>query len=121
MGAYPCVLEEDSLAHRVYGVKEISERHRHRYEFNREYEELLSSYGLRISGTSPDRNFVEIVEVENHPWFLACQFHPEFKSKPLNPHPLFVSFIAAALRHKKRRTVPLSVLDGVEEPVFSRK
>jgi CTP synthase len=115
LGAYPCVLDENSLAYRVYGVKEISERHRHRYEFNREYEEILVSYGLSLAGTSPDRNFVEIVEIVDHPWFLGCQFHPEFKSKPLKPHPLFVSFIEAALKHKKKRTVPLSMLE--ESPV----
>jgi CTP synthase len=110
LGAYPCILEEGSLAHRIYGVREISERHRHRYEFNREYEELLTSYGLRVSGTSPDRNFVEIIELPDHPWFIGCQFHPEFKSKPLKPHPLFVSFIGAALRQKKRRRAPLSAI-----------
>jgi len=110
LGAYPCVLEEDSLAFEVYRKKEISERHRHRYEFNREFEEILTSYGLSVTGCSPDRNFVEIVEIRDHPWFLGCQFHPEFKSKPLSPHPLFVSFIKAALKHKKRRTAPLSAL-----------
>jgi CTP synthase len=110
LGAYPCVLEEGSLAQKIYAAREISERHRHRYEFNREYEEILTSYGLKVSGTSPDRNFVEIVEIPEHPWFLGCQFHPEFKSKPLQPHPLFVSFIGAALRYKKRRTVPLSAM-----------
>jgi len=104
LGAYPCVLEKDSLAQEIYGETEISERHRHRYEFNREYEEILTSYGLKISGNSPDKNFVEIVEIEDHPWFLACQFHPEFKSKPLKPHPLFVSFIQAAAEYKARRT-----------------
>ena len=104
LGAYPCVLEKDSLAQRIYGETEISERHRHRYEFNREYEEILTSYGLKISGNSPDKNFVEIVELSDHPWFLACQFHPEFKSKPLKPHPLFVSFIQAAAQYKARRT-----------------
>ncbi len=103
LGAYPCVLEKDSLAYRVYGEGEISERHRHRYEFNREYEELLTSYGLKISGHSPDKNFVEIVELEDHPWFLACQFHPEFKSKPLKPHPLFESFIKAAAEFRLSR------------------
>jgi len=117
LGAYPCVLEEDSLAYRVYGRKEISERHRHRYEFNREFEEILTSYGLSVTGYSPDRNFVEIVEIKNHPWFLGCQFHPEFKSKPLSPHPLFVSFISAAMKHKKRRTVPLSAYEEVVSPV----
>ena len=104
LGAYPCVLEKESLAQRIYGETEISERHRHRYEYNREYEEILTSYGLKISGNSPDKNFVEIVEISDHPWFLACQFHPEFKSRPLKPHPLFVSFIQAAAEHRARRT-----------------
>jgi len=121
LGAYPCVLDEGSLAYRVYGEKEISERHRHRYEFNREYEEILVSYGLTIAGSSPDKNFVEIVEIAEHPWFLGCQFHPEFKSKPLSPHPLFVSFIQAALEHKKKRTVPLSMLEEARVEDFSGK
>jgi CTP synthase len=103
LGAYPCELDPDSLAFRVYGQKEISERHRHRYEFNREYEKIITSYGLKFSGNSPDRNFVEIAELPDHPWYLGCQFHPEFKSKPLQPHPLFASFIEAAYRHKKSR------------------
>ena len=103
LGAFPCVLEEDSLAFRAYGRREISERHRHRYEFNREYESILSSYGMRFSGNSPDRNFVEITELPDHPWFLGCQFHPEFKSKPLQPHPLFAGFVGAALRYKQER------------------
>ncbi|HEY2934516.1 MAG TPA: CTP synthase [Acidobacteriota bacterium] len=110
LGAYPCILEEGSLAARIYREKEISERHRHRYEFNREYEELMVSYGLRISGNSPDRNFVEIVELEDHPWFLGCQFHPEFKSQPLSPHPLFASFIGAAKNYRDAKlTSTLSV------------
>ena len=122
LGAYPCVLEEGSLAQKIYAAREISERHRHRYEFNREYEEILTSYGLKVSGTSPDRNFVEIVEIPEHPWFLGCQFHPEFKSKPLQPHPLFVSFIGAALRYKKRRTVPLSAMsENQASPVEVRQ
>ncbi|MDA2931332.1 CTP synthase [Acidobacteria bacterium AH-259-O06] len=104
LGAYPCVLEEDSLAYQIYGQREISERHRHRYEFNREYEEILTSYGLKFSGNSPDKNFAEIVELADHPWFFGCQFHPEFKSKPLKPHPIFVSFIKAATEYKSRRT-----------------
>ena len=104
LGAYPCVLEKESLAQRIYGETEISERHRHRYEFNREYEEILTSYGLNFSGNSPDKNFAEIVEISDHPWFLACQFHPEFKSKPLKPHPLFVSFIQAAAEYRARLT-----------------
>ncbi len=103
LGAYDCELEEDSLAMSVYGERQISERHRHRYEFNREFEEILTSYGLKVSGNSPDRNFVEIIELEDHPWYLGCQFHPEFKSKPLKPHPLFQSFVTAALQHCKAR------------------
>ncbi len=105
LGAFPCVLDEDSLAHRIYQTKEISERHRHRYEFNREYEQIVTSYGMRFTGNSPDRNFAEIVELPDHPWFLGCQFHPEFKSKPFQPHPLFSSFIAAAFETKLRTRV----------------
>jgi CTP synthase len=103
LGAWPCVMKEGSFAHAAYGVLEISERHRHRYEFNREYEEVLTAAGLRITGETPDRTYVEICEIEDHPWYLGCQFHPEFKSKPLEPHPLFRSFIAAAYEHRKRR------------------
>ncbi|MGD8757317.1 MAG: CTP synthase [Deltaproteobacteria bacterium] len=104
LGAYPCILAEDSLAHRAYGRREISERHRHRYEFNNEFRERLEQAGLVMSGISPDGQLVEIVEVRDHPWFLGCQFHPEFKSRPMSPHPLFVSFIRSALDHKNRRT-----------------
>ncbi len=96
LGGYPCVLEPDSLAHRAYGALDIVERHRHRFEFNREYEQLLTEAGLRITGRSPDSKFVEIVEIPSHPWFLAVQFHPEFKSHPLAPHPLFREFVGAA-------------------------
>jgi len=104
LGAYPCILAEDSLAYRAYGQKEVSERHRHRYEFNNDFRERLEQAGLVMSGISPDGQLVEIVEVRDHPWFLGCQFHPEFKSRPMNPHPLFVSFIRSALDHKNRRT-----------------
>jgi CTP synthase len=103
LGAYPANLADGSRAHRVYNTAVISERHRHRYEFNRAFEEILTRNGLVISGVSPDKNFVEIVEVEDHPWFLACQFHPEFKSRPLEPHPLFASFIGAAYERKLSR------------------
>jgi len=103
LGAYPCVLKENSLSYRAYGKKEISERHRHRYEFNNAFKERLEQAGLIMSGTSPDGQLVEIVEIADHPWFLACQFHPEFKSRPMDPHPLFVSFIEAALAHKNQR------------------
>ncbi len=115
LGAYPCILEAGSMAYRSYQEKEISERHRHRYEFNREYEEILTSYGLKITGNSPDGSFVEIVEISNHPWFLGCQFHPEFKSKPLHPHPLFTSFVEASSAYRlhseqeKKERVPLRV------------
>jgi CTP synthase len=100
LGAYPCKLREETLARAAYGMEEISERHRHRYEFNNDYRQKLEEQGLVISGTSPDNNLVEIVELKQHPWFLGCQFHPEFKSKPMRPHPLFRAFIAAAIKHK---------------------
>ena len=100
LGAYPCRLQPRSLAEKIYGAGEISERHRHRYEFNPRYEDELGGHGLVFSGKSPDGRFIEIVELPDHPWFLGCQFHPEFKSKPLDPHPLFVSFIRAAFEHR---------------------
>jgi len=103
LGAYPCHLEPDSLAARAYGQAEISERHRHRYEFNNEYRDLLAEKGLRFTGLSPDRHLVEIVELPDHPWFLGCQFHPEFKSRPMEPHPLFKAFVGAALQEVRRK------------------
>ncbi len=103
LGAWPCRLEPGSLAYQAYGQNEISERHRHRYEFNREYESLLTAAGLRISGATPDGTYVEIIEIPEHPFFLGCQFHPEFKSKPLEPHPLFKAFIKAAYDNRSRR------------------
>ena len=103
LGAYPCDLAPNSLAYRIYQQPRIMERHRHRYEFNTEYRALLESAGMQITGISPDGRFVEIVEIPDHPWFLGCQFHPEFKSRPLHPHPLFVDFVRAAYAHKRRR------------------
>jgi CTP synthase len=100
LGAWPCKIEPGSTAHRAYGKLEISERHRHRYEFNSEYEKMLTAAGLRITGRTPDGTYVEIIEAPEHPWFLGCQFHPEFKSKPLEPHPLFASFIGAAWQYR---------------------
>jgi CTP synthase len=97
LGAYPCRLVKDTLAYQAYGDENISERHRHRYEFNNEFGEILEKNGLVISGTSPTGDLVEIIELKEHPWFLGCQFHPEFKSRPMNPHPLFRDFIRAAL------------------------
>ncbi len=98
LGNYPCILRKNSHAHRAYGSEEINERHRHRYEFNNKYRMQLEEAGLVISGLSPDGNLVEIVEIKDHPWFLSGQFHPEFKSSPLNPHPLFTAFIGAAIK-----------------------
>jgi len=97
LGAYPCILEKGTRAFDQYGCVEISERHRHRYEFNPEYKESLEEKGLMISGTSPDGRLVEMMEHPDHPWFVGCQFHPEFKSRPWQPHPLFAGFIAASL------------------------
>ena len=104
LGAWTCKIEPGTLAHKIYGQTEISERHRHRYEFNREYESTLTAAGMRISGSTPDGTYVEMVELPDHPHFIGCQFHPEFKSKPLEPHPLFKTFIGAAHeRGRKRR------------------
>jgi len=103
LGAWTCVLQPDTLAYRIYGTSEISERHRHRYEFNREYEALLTGGGLVISGSTPDLTYVEMVELPDHPHFIGCQFHPEFKSKPLEPHPLFREFVVASYRNRIAR------------------
>ncbi|MDA1306833.1 MAG: CTP synthase [Acidobacteria bacterium] len=103
LGSYACRLAPDSLSFAMYGDEIIHERHRHRYEFNRQYEQALTEKGLRIVGRSLDGKFVEIIEMPNHPWFVAVQFHPEFKSKPLRPHPLFAGFVEAAHRHKLAR------------------
>jgi len=103
LGAYPCVLAPQSLAARVYGATEISERHRHRFEVNNRYREQLQQGGLLLSGQSPDGKLVEMCEIPDHPWFLACQFHPEYKSRPLQPHPIFTAFVAATLEHGSAR------------------
>ena len=103
LGAYPCRLEKDTLAFSAYAREEISERHRHRYEFNNEYKDRLIEKGLVVSGSSPTGDLVEIIEIKDHPWFLGCQFHPEFKSRPMDPHPLFREFIKAALAYSKKQ------------------
>lgn len=101
LGAYPCHLEPDTLARKAYGTSDIMERHRHRYEFNNKFKGILEDAGIRFSGSSPDGELVEIMEIPDHPWFVGCQFHPEFKSRPMRPHPLFRDFISAANeRHK---------------------
>ena len=112
LGAYPCALAEGTRARAIYDTPEISERHRHRFEVNNEYRELLTQNGMTLSGLSPDGGLVEIIELTDHPWFLAAQFHPELKSRPTRPHPLFASFIEAATQHAQRRSVA-----PVEEPV----
>ncbi|MGH7505767.1 MAG: CTP synthase, partial [Longimicrobiales bacterium] len=109
LGAYPAKLRAGTRAHQAYGTLEISERHRHRYEVNNAYRDILAENGMRFSGLSPDGNLVEIIEVPNHPWFLGCQFHPELKSRPMRPHPLFSAFVAAV---RARRG------DEVGEPVL---
>jgi CTP synthase len=103
LGAYPCVLAHSSLAADAYGATEISERHRHRYEFANDYREQLAAAGLVLSGTSPDKRLVEMVELREHPFFVGCQFHPEFKSRPVSPHPLFARFVRAALERQAVR------------------
>jgi CTP synthase len=108
LGAYPCQLAEGSFARRAYGTAEIRERHRHRFEFNREYEEMLTANGLRVTGRTPDGIYVEICEIPDHPWFLGCQFHPEFKSKPLEPHPLFRAFIGAACANRRQQRLSVA-------------
>jgi len=97
LGAYPCTLEKGTLAYDAYGVLNISERHRHRYEFNNAFKEKLEEKGMVTSGASPNGELVEIIEIKDHPWFLGCQFHPEFKSRPMDPHPLFREFVRASL------------------------
>ena len=119
LGAWPCKLQEGSFAARAYGAAEISERHRHRYEFNRDYEKPLADAGLKISGKTPDGVYVEIVEAPDHPWFLGCQFHPEFKSKPLAPHPLFAAFIGASVEHRRRRASAKAAASAAHVPARS--
>ena len=113
LGSYPCELTGDTKAMEAYDRESIDERHRHRYEFNNQYRDAMREKGLLFSGLSPDGALVEIVEIEEHPWFVACQFHPEFKSTPRDGHPLFSAFVAAAGRHIKgdidnRRTAKVS-------------
>jgi len=119
LGSWPCKLQENSFAYRAYESREIHERHRHRYEFNREYEERLKAAGLRITGETPDGTYVEICELADHPWFLGCQFHPEFKSKPMEPHPLFRAFIGASYENRRRRLTPV-LSESQPEAMYSR-
>jgi CTP synthase len=102
LGAYPCALAKGTLARRIYGQQNITERHRHRYEFNNAYRQTLEKAGLIVSGIYPEGDLVEIVELADHPWFLGCQFHPEFRSRPMEPHPLFESFVGACLKRSEK-------------------
>ena len=103
LGSYPCVLKEGSKSHELYGTSEITERHRHRYEVNNDYREALTTNGMDLVGQSPDGHIVEMIEIPSHPWFIGTQAHPEFKSRPNKPHPLFKGFIAASLEHQEKR------------------
>jgi len=103
LGAYPCQLKHGSRAAQIYGADEVSERHRHRYEVNNAYRDVLAEYGMRCTGLSPDGALVEIIELPEHAWFIGCQFHPELKSRPMQPHPLFAGFVKAALERKKQQ------------------
>ena len=123
LGAFPCVLQNETLSAKLYGREKISERHRHRYEFNNSYRAEFGAKGMILSGLSPDSELVEIIELKNHPWFLGCQFHPEYKSKPLAAHPLFVSFVKAAwenrlksenLEHDVKSDVQVEIPDRIE-------
>jgi CTP synthase len=111
LGAYACRLRSGSLAAQVYGTSEVSERHRHRYEVNNAYRDVLAQHGLRFSGVSPDQMLVEIIELPGHPWFLATQFHPELKSRPTRPHPVFAAFVGAALKRREERARPVQLAD----------
>jgi CTP synthase len=103
LGTYPCDITEGSLAHRIYGVDHISERHRHRYEFNNRYLEQYEANGMKASGRNPETGLVEIMEIPGHPFFIGCQYHPELKSTVENPHPLFVHFVAAAKQYNEHK------------------
>lgn len=115
LGAYPCALGAKTLAKKIYGKAEISERHRHRFEFNNNYRDTLSQKGLILSGISPDNELVEMVEIADHPWFVGVQFHPEFKSTPRNPHPLFRSFIEAAVVQRNKKSGTSGAKDGTKK------
>jgi CTP synthase len=117
LGAYPCVLEKGTVAADVYGAQQISERHRHRYEVSNKYRERTAEQGLVLSGLSPDKRLVEMVELRDHPYFVGCQFHPEFKSRPMTPHPLFVRFVRAALERARQKARAEHGAEGGEKPI----
>ena len=108
LGAYPCKLKNGTLARKSYNQETISERHRHRYEFNNDYRERFEAAGMVLSGQSPDGLLIEMIELKDHPWFVACQFHPEFKSRPVAPHPLFRDFVGASLKNNSSKLLSVS-------------
>jgi len=120
LGSYPCLLREGTRAREIYGSEQISERHRHRYEVNQRFLESLVECGLVVSGMSPDGKFVEMIEISDHPWFIGCQFHPEYQSRPSEPHPLFVSYIAAARTARRQRAEPLETPRAAEHQSHAR-
>ena len=103
LGSYPCKLDPESKSYKLYGKELIHERHRHRYEVNNDYRSALTSNGMKLAGLSPDGHIVEMIEIPDHPWFIGTQAHPEFKSRPNKPHPLFRGFISASLKHAEER------------------
>ncbi|MDP3443379.1 MAG: gamma-glutamyl-gamma-aminobutyrate hydrolase family protein, partial [Ignavibacteria bacterium] len=105
LGAYPCNIKKNTLAFDAYRKNKISERHRHRYEVNNKFRETLEKYGMVISGSSPDDQLVEMIELDNHPWFVGCQFHPELKSRATKAHPLFREFVSAAVKYSKGKNI----------------
>jgi CTP synthase len=109
LGSYPCSLAGGSLAHKAYATERVRERHRHRYEFNNAYRDRFAKKGMKFTGIFPDEDLVEIIELEGHPWYVGVQFHPEFKSKPTDPHPLFRDFIKAALEHARPKSRAIEV------------
>ncbi len=121
LGAYPCVIKKGSKAYKSYGTGEVSERHRHRYEVNNALRDMVEEAGLELSGLSPDDSLVEIVELPTHPWFVGCQFHPEFKSRPLNPHPLFRDFVKAVLKNKQVPKKKATSGSGIKKKKGARK
>jgi CTP synthase len=112
LGAYPCKLRPGSRVGQIYGTDEVSERHRHRYEVNNSYRDLLAEFGLRCTGLSPDGSLVEMIELPEHPWYVGCQFHPELRSRPMRPHPLFASFVGAAATRRKKMTAGSAPAEG---------
>jgi CTP synthase len=119
VGAYPCKLKPGTLAEKIYGREDVQERHRHRFEVNNAYRDQLAQHGLVLAGTSPDGTLVEMVELPNHPYFVACQFHPEFKSRPTAAHPLFSHFVRAALAHRDERLCAERGTTGNSAPVVN--